>query len=112
MLPIGLVAAVATLASLAMAVPEVVELPNGRSAQGTTQGGIRSFLGMPYAQPPVNGLRFAAPVPVNSSTWSGLRKFSQYGNRCYDLSKGDTGLFAVPGIVYASKQNEDCLNLK
>jgi para-nitrobenzyl esterase len=31
--------------------------------RGTYADGVHAFRGMPYAQPPVGRLRFAAPVP-------------------------------------------------
>ncbi len=50
-------------------------------AQGQLRGqekdGIRSFLGIPYAQPPFGALRFASPVPA--SGWVGTRDALEYG---------------------------------
>ncbi|HKS98182.1 MAG TPA: carboxylesterase family protein, partial [Rugosimonospora sp.] len=48
--------------------------------RGTSQGGVDSFLGVPYAQPPVGALRWQAPRPV--TPWRGLREAVAYGNRC------------------------------
>ena len=42
---------------------------------GTTPG-IRAFLGIPYAAPPVGALRWAPPK------WTGVRKATAFGNRC------------------------------
>lgn len=44
---------------------------------GTTTDGIGRFLGVPYAQPPVGHLRFAAPVPVEP--WHGVREAHRHG---------------------------------
>src|SRR5688572_10906793 len=57
--------------------------------------GVHSFLGIPYAAPPVGKLRFAKPIPV--SPWTGTRKMTKaYGNYCIQPLR--------PG-------NEDCLFL-
>jgi para-nitrobenzyl esterase len=40
-------------------------------------GGSAAFLGIPFAQPPVGPLRFAAPVPVEP--WEGVRDASRFG---------------------------------
>lgn len=39
------------------------------------------FLGVPYAQPPVGGLRFRVPQSLNS-TWSGTHSAAQYSAEC------------------------------
>lgn len=39
------------------------------------------FLGMPYAQPPVNELRFRTPRSLNT-TWSGTRAADAYSPEC------------------------------
>lgn len=43
---------------------------------------VVQFLGIPYAQPPVNQLRFAAPVTDPLPTWSGIRNASNFGPSC------------------------------
>ena len=39
------------------------------------------FLGIPYAQPPVNNLRYAAPESLNSS-WTEEKNATEYGYEC------------------------------
>ncbi|KAK9341933.1 Alpha/Beta hydrolase protein [Lipomyces starkeyi] len=39
------------------------------------------FLGIPYAQPPVDELRFRAPVGL-TEPWCGIREAKSYGNSC------------------------------
>ena len=45
--------------------------------RGSEQGGVRVFRGIPYAQPPVGPLRFAAPVPHDG--WDGVRDALEFG---------------------------------
>src|SRR5439155_10747671 len=48
--------------------------------RGSRSGGVDSFLGIPYAQPPVGDLRWRPPQPVQP--WRGVRDALAYGNRC------------------------------
>jgi para-nitrobenzyl esterase len=45
--------------------------------RGTQQDGVHAFRGIPYAQPPVGPLRFAAPVPHDS--WDGVFDADEFG---------------------------------
>ena len=67
--------------------------------EGRTIGLVDQFLGIPYAQPPVGALRWAAPAPM--AAWTGVRPALGYGGRCAQLSNGNG-----PRI-----DNEDCLYL-
>lgn len=55
--------------------------PEVRAAAGKLRGsresGVAVFRGIPFAEPPVGVLRFAAPRPVRS--WSGVRDALSYG---------------------------------
>ena len=55
--------------------------PEVRTATGVVRGvvsdGVCAFRGVPYARPPVGGLRFAAPVPT--LPWEGVRDASAFG---------------------------------
>ena len=42
--------------------------------------GVRSFKGIPFAQPPVGDLRWREPQPVKN--WTGVRNAGQFGPRC------------------------------
>ncbi|MGW2342328.1 carboxylesterase/lipase family protein [Streptomyces sp. NPDC001661] len=57
------------------------EQPRVRTAEGVVQGRRRQghavFRGIPYAQPPVGALRFAAPAPP--LPWSGTRQATEFG---------------------------------
>lgn len=54
-------------------------------------GATAAFLGIPFAQPPVGDLRFAAPEPVPS--WDGVRDATEYGAT---PQRGDTGITLIP----------------
>jgi para-nitrobenzyl esterase len=55
--------------------------PEVRAAAGRLRGsreaGVAVFRGIPFAEPPVGGLRFAGPRPVRG--WSGVREALSYG---------------------------------
>ncbi len=55
--------------------------PRIRTAEGVVEGehvgGTAIFRGIPYAQPPVGALRFAAPAPV--PRWNGVRPAIEFG---------------------------------
>jgi para-nitrobenzyl esterase len=87
------------------------ELPPNqvRVAQGVLQGidaakpGIRAFLGIPYAAPPVGEKRWTAPEPP--AAWEGVRPAGQFGNRCIQTNPFPDMLFQSPA------ESEDCLTL-
>ena len=80
-----------------------------RVAQGMLQGidaakpGVRAFLGIPYAAPPVGNKRWAPPEPAAS--WSGVRSAGKFGNRCIQTHPWPDMLFQSAG------ESEDCLTL-
>ncbi|KAI3528801.1 carboxylesterase [Colletotrichum filicis] len=83
--------------------PPAVHLSDG------TYVGVRNqqyaqdlFLGIPYAQPPVGPLRFAAPQPLNE-TFEGTRSASEYGWMCIGYGS-DTANLGNP-------VSEDCLTI-
>ncbi|MCX5285397.1 carboxylesterase/lipase family protein [Streptomyces sp. NBC_00198] len=55
--------------------PEVRATVGG--LRGVRESGTAVFRGIPFAEPPVHGLRFAAPRPVRG--WSGVREALAYG---------------------------------
>ena len=76
-----------------------------RTPQGTVRGHARgdhqAFLGIPYAQPPVGPLRFAAPQ--TASRWIGVRDALAFANV---PPQTDRGSVTARGV-----QSEDCLYL-
>jgi para-nitrobenzyl esterase len=76
----------------------VVKLDSGKIS-GVQQGGTWTYLGIPYAKPPVGNLRWKPPeAPV---AWSGTRACTKYGATCPQ----------PPGQVSYGKTSEDCLYL-
>ena len=68
------------------------------------QDGVRTFKGIPFAQPPVGDLRWREPQPVKK--WTGARNADQFGPRCMQRTS--------PGADYWFRSNgmgEDCLYL-
>jgi para-nitrobenzyl esterase len=79
--------------------PSIVSTTDGK-VMGTVADNYRSFLGIPYAAPPVGDLRWKAPQPPAS--WSGTRDATKFGKRCAQ--------FATP-LENAFSADEDCLYL-
>ncbi|KAI4468852.1 carboxylesterase [Holotrichia oblita] len=80
----------------------IVQIEEG-ALKGTTRTDINgrtiySFLGIPYAKPPVGELRFKAPQPPEK--WIGVRNATANGNGCYSRNM----LNMITG-------SEDCLFL-
>src|SRR5262245_59085386 len=76
---------------------------DGGTIAGATKDGATSFLGIPYAAPPVGELRWRAPQPVVA--WSGARDATKFGAQCeQDAVKDDAA--PVDGPL-----SEDCLFL-
>jgi len=72
--------------------------------EGTVEAsGVRSFKGIPFAQPPVGGLRFRGPQPVQN--WKGVRKANAFGPRAMQLPLFSDMNFRSNGM------SEDCLYL-
>lgn len=77
--------------------------PKVQTSQGEISGklvnGVRAYLGIPYAAPPVGELRWQSPQPPAS--WSGTRDGRVFSDRC-----------AQPASFLSPKSaNEDCLYL-
>jgi len=60
-----------------------------------------AFLGLPYAEPPVGGLRFRPPVPIRS--WGGSLDATAFGPACPQPVEAGSSLY--------QEQSEDCLTL-
>lgn len=86
--------AATTLPSFAQSTTPQVRTKLGVVA-GEERNGIRRYLGIPFAQPPIGPLRFRAPQPARP--WSGIRNATQFA--------------ASPIQPSHPNQNEDCLYL-
>ncbi|ODU79147.1 carboxylesterase/lipase family protein [Novosphingobium sp. SCN 63-17] len=67
---------------------------------GVAESGIRRFLGIPYAAPPVGDLRWKAPRPA--APWRGVRRADAFGPMCAQVQ--------FPGAP-PKRMSEDCLTL-
>ena len=79
----------------------VVETDKG-TVRGFEQNGVHTFLGIPYAAPPVGDLRWKPPQPANA--WQGVLAATRYANTCSQVTT--IGPFAGP-----TSTTEDCLYL-
>ena len=71
----------------------------GGLVQGTAEGGLAVFRGIPFAAPPIGDLRWRTPQPV--VPWSGVRKADTYAPACVQSM----------GAPPPSGTSEDCLYL-
>lgn len=74
-----------------------LKITSGRIS-GLEDQGMRSYLGIPYAAPPVGRLRWAAPAPPGS--WTGVRPCEAFGPACPQPKQNPAGSY-----------DEDCLSL-
>lgn len=77
--------------------------------KSSTTCSINSFLGIRYAEPPINDLRWRAPVPINSnkSTDTPVTSYTDatsYGLQCVQGTPG-----YMPATFNYSLASEDCL---
>ncbi|HZQ95093.1 MAG TPA: carboxylesterase/lipase family protein [Candidatus Sulfotelmatobacter sp.] len=96
-----IVVMISVLSSAAEAAPRVKT--RSGMVEGKDDGTVRSFLGIPYAAPPVGGLRWKAPVPA--AKWSGVRKATEFGAHCMQGNVFGDMVFRDRG------PSEDCLTL-
>ncbi len=108
------VAPLLTLTALGLLTPLVATADSLESNQATTtcgvlQGtldaatGVRSFKGIPFAQPPVGDLRWREPQPPQK--WSGVRNADKFGPRAMQRPIFSDMVFRSDGV------SEDCLYL-
>ncbi|KAF5288355.1 hypothetical protein FQA39_LY15445 [Lamprigera yunnana] len=75
---------------------------------------VLAYLGIPYAQPPVERLRFAPPVIEPLPNWDGVRNATEYAPACLQ-EESAFGKLDLPFVQLISEPhyevNEDCLYL-
>jgi len=96
----ALIAAILPVAALADA---LVETPAGK-LRGEAIGALNVFKGIPYALPPVGGLRWRPPVAM--SPWTGVRDAAQFSAACMQ-PKPQPSIYADE----LAAVSEDCLSL-
>lgn len=100
----SIMALAAALACISPAAAQVVNAPAG-SIEGKSVRGVAVFKGIPYAQPPVGGLRWKPPVALPA--WLGVRKAQAFGAACIQSRSNAVSIYANP----PAKISEDCLTL-
>lgn len=91
---------VAALGPCFAAPPAPIASPPAGRLEGVADGGVKRFLGIPYAKAPVGPLRFRSPEPAE--VWSGVRKATQISPPC--AQSPFRGMNERTGV-------EDCLQL-
>ncbi len=71
--------------------------------EGVNESGVRTFKGVPFAQPPVGDLRWKAPQPVKN--WKGILKTDKFGPQAMQKPIFSDMQFRSNGV------SEDCLYL-
>jgi para-nitrobenzyl esterase len=76
---------------------DIIQLDGG-PIKGKLEDGVRIFLGIPYAAPPIGELRWKPPQEL--AAWTQVRDCTVFGSSCPQPKQQDTGKFS-----------EDCLYL-
>ena len=97
---IAMLGAAALVAAPASAQIETAQVTGG-TVEGVVGDGLSTYLGIPFAAPPVGDLRWKAPQPVKA--WSGVRKADHHAAGCMQ----EPGLAKQMG--FEGPLSEDCL---
>lgn len=105
---IGILFALVFIASVINASAQLSgDSPKVKTANGILEGiqssGVKIFLGVPFAAPPVGELRWKEPQPVQN--WEGIRKADQFGPSALQNNVFGDMNFST------DKRSEDCLYL-
>jgi para-nitrobenzyl esterase len=95
----------AALAFASPALAQIVDAPSG-SVQGTREGEMRVFKGIPYAVPPLGGMRWRPPAPMQP--WTGVRAATEFGPACVQPQSKTPSVYSPAEPLPVS---EDCLTL-
>ena len=78
----------------------------GGTISGTTENGVQTFKGIPFAAPPVGDLRWKLPHPV--LPWDGVKACVEFGAACPQSILPEGSFYA---FTNAKNRDEDCLYL-
>jgi len=78
------------------------------SGRATSDAGVRSFRGVPYAAPPVGPLRWRAPEPVTA--WTGVRNATAFSAECVQNIVTERKPWTEEFMAHGAT-SEDCLYL-
>jgi para-nitrobenzyl esterase len=85
----------------------VIQIDSG-PISGKVENGVRIFLGIPYAAPPVGELRWKPPQEIAS--WTQERNFTDFSPSCPQPKQQDTGKFSEDCLylnVWTTAENQD-----
>ena len=82
-----------------------VEIENG-VIKGVTEGNLKKYLGIPYAKPPIDELRWAPTEAVQN--WEGVKSVESNSKICFQPKQIAEFYDRVPDI---NNMSEDCLTL-
>ena len=82
---------------------------DGGTIEGTIEGGIAVYKGIPFAAPPVGELRWKAPQPV--VPWDGVRKCDAFGPSPVQGKPVPFMFWTKEFLIPAEPISEDCLYL-
>ncbi|MBI5830996.1 MAG: carboxylesterase/lipase family protein [Armatimonadetes bacterium] len=94
------------VAAAAFAAPETLVRTTAGPVTGTAGNGIVTYLGLPYAAPPVGELRWCPPQPP--TPWTTARACTAFGDCCPQEASDQP---FERGRAAEAKQSEDCLTL-
>jgi para-nitrobenzyl esterase len=83
---------------------QTIDAPAG-AVRGVTEGDVRVFKGIPYAQAPVGPLRWKPPLPL--ARWTGIRDAAEFGPACHQPPPRLSTIYTIAPMP----QSEDCLTL-
>jgi para-nitrobenzyl esterase len=86
----------------------IVETRYGK-VQGSEQGSISVWKGIPFAQPPTGQRRFRAPQPPEP--WTGVREAREFSRMAPQVPEAPAGMVGADRAVELRPMSEDCLYL-
>lgn len=101
-------AAISLLAFPPQPARRIVRIDSGLVSGQTDAQGVTSYLGIPFAAPPVGALRWRAPQPV--APWKGVRPADHFGASCMQEEVGIRLPWTRP-FMTQGPMSEDCLFL-